>query len=247
MMKTVITLFLAFLVAGSPLVAGVVFQVETTYHSGSPGSAQSSRMSVQGKDLKMEILPGKGKRGEMVFRGDRREMVVIDHDDKAYMVIDEAAIKSIGGQMSEAMKELEKKLSQLDPKQREMMEKMLKGRMGGASAKKRQPSEFRRSGERAHKRGYPCVKYDVLRDGQKTSELWVTDWSNVRGGSQVRGTFRELADFFAEISESFQSLRSSGMDFLGGENSVIESFKHVDGFPVVTRTFEGGGLDGLAA
>ncbi len=51
--------------AGSPLFAGVVFQVETTYHSGG-GGAQSSEMSVETPNLKMEILPGKdGSAGEV--------------------------------------------------------------------------------------------------------------------------------------------------------------------------------------
>ena len=110
-MKTLaITAFLTFFVsAASPPdpdlrpVPGVVFEVETTDHSGSD-RLLSSRMSVEGKNLKMEILPGSGgsaggQQDEVIFNGDRRQMVVVNHADQGYMVIDEAAVNQIAGQL----------------------------------------------------------------------------------------------------------------------------------------------------
>ena len=65
------------LLAGTSLTAGVVFQVETTYHSGSSSRGpESSKMSVEGKNLKMEIQSGRGGSNqvpdEVVFRRRRR-------------------------------------------------------------------------------------------------------------------------------------------------------------------------------
>ncbi|MEE8525827.1 MAG: hypothetical protein V3T72_17975 [Thermoanaerobaculia bacterium] len=234
----------------SPVLAGVVFQVETTYHSGSSRPPESSQMSVEGKNMKMEILSsGKSASGdrkdEVIFRGDRRQMVVVDHRDKAYMVIDGEMVQQIGGQVQQAMKQVEKSLEGLDPKQREMMEKMLKrglGQAGAGAMPKRSSSEFRNTGERATRQGYPCVRWDVSRDGEKVRELWVTDWDNVRGGQQVVAAFQEMADFVGELMDSFSQMAGGGNFFDAGKNP-IEDFTRVGGFPVVTRSFEGGELE----
>lgn len=238
----------------SPVVAGVVFEVETTYHSGSARGPESSQMSVEGKNMKMEILPGASgasgdRKEEAIFRGDRRQMVVVDHRDKAYMVIDGESVQQLGGQvqgqMQQAMKELEKRLEGLDPKQREAMEKILKqgfGQAGAGAMPKRSPSEFRNTGERATRQGYPCVRWDVTRDGEKVRELWVTDWDNVRGGRQVVDAFQEMADFVGELMDSFSQMAGGG-NFFGAGKNPIEDFTGAGGFPVVTRSFEGGELE----
>lgn len=250
-----LTLITVIALAGSPLFAGVVFQVETTYHSGSPGT-ESSEMSVEKPNLKMEIShrdPGEVK-DEVIFNGDRRQMVVVEHREKAYMVIDSAfaerisgQVQGMQGQMQQAMKDLEKRMEGLDPKQREMMEKMLEGKMGQPGAVPGAPqgptSEFRRTSERATKQGYPCVRYDVFRGEEKVRELWVTDWDNVKGGQDVVDSFKEMASFYEELLDSFGQMAGASPGFFEADRNPIESLTKVDGFPVVTREFEGGELE----
>lgn len=254
--RTFAVFLIAATLAVAPTVAGVVFQVETTYHSDSPG-VESSEMSVEKPNLKMEISPRRGEsdggdqKDVAIWNGDRRQMVVVDHRDKSYIVIDGEAAERLGGQMQgqmqQAMKELEKRMEGLDPKQREMMEKMLKGKMGAPGAAQGAPkapqSEFRKSGERATKNGYPCVRYDVLRGGEKVQELWVTDWSNVKGGADVVDTFKEMADFWQELLDSFSDMMGGAGGFMTTDRSSIDIFSQIDGFPVVTRDFEGGELE----
>ncbi len=254
--KTPVAILLTAIIAPAPALAGVVFQVETTYHTGAPG-VESSEMSVEKPNLKMEIAasrdePSDGPPDVAIFNGERRQMVVVDHREKAYMVVDSATVGRIDGQiqgqMQQAMKELEKHMEGLDPKQREMMEQMLKGKMGasggaGAAAAgmpKLVAPEFRRTGERGVKQGYPCVRYDVLLDGEKIQELWVTDWNNIQGGDEVAGAFLEMADFWKEIAEAFSS---AGGGFFKADRNPIDSFTKINGFPVVTRSFEGGELE----
>ena len=253
--KYVIVLTLLIALPASPLFGGVVFEVETTYHSGSPRGPESSQMSAEGKNIKMEIASSDGRRkDEVIFRGDRRQMIVVEHRDDAYMVIDSETAAQLGGQaqghMQQAMKEMEKHLAQLDPKQREAAEKMLKGGLGQMSGQMagaasagggRSPAEFKRTSQRATKQGYPCVRYDVVRDGEKVQELWVTDWSNVKGSKDVMGAFEEMADFFEELMGAFSDSMGGGNFFDG--NVAFETFTEIDGFPVVTRDFEGGELE----
>lgn len=230
--------------ATAPLTAGVVYEVETTRHSGSRG-AETSTISVQGPNLKMEIQSGrKGDEGEVIFRGDRKQMVVVDHDSKSYMVMDEAALQAIGGQMQQAMKEMEKALEGLDPEQRKMAEQMMKGRMGGAApgAPARPRIEFRRTSERATHAGYPTVRYDMLRDGEKVEEMWVTDWSNLEGSGEVKEAFEGMAAFYRDLMDSLQQM-AGPMGAMFGDDNPMERFSEIDGFPVLSRSFEGGKLE----
>ena len=60
---------LLFFSSQTAVFAGVVFEVETTYHSGSSNSSRTMKMSVEGNNLKMEILPGSsgsGLRGTVI-------------------------------------------------------------------------------------------------------------------------------------------------------------------------------------
>lgn len=236
---------------GTPLFAGVVFEVETTYHSGSAsGRTESSEMSVEKPNIKMEIQAGNswagGAKDVAIFNGERRQMIVVNHQEKSYMVVDGQFAAQMGGeiqsQMQQAMKELEKQMEGLDPKQREMMEKMLKGKLegvgGAAPGPTRTPTEYRRTSERATKQGYPCVRYDVLRDGEKVREMWVTDWNNVKGASDVVDVFQDMAAFYEELLGSFSQM-AGGF----GDGNIMDSFTKIDGFPVVTREFEGGELE----
>jgi len=237
--------------------AGVVFQVETTYHSGSPG-VETSEMSVEKPNLKMEIMSGEnsaGQKEEVIFRGDRREMVVINHEEQYYMVVDPDKIQKMGaevsGQIDQAMKELETHIEGLDPKQQAMINEMLKGQGGvggvglpGAMAPpKRIASEYRKTSQRASKQGYPCVKYEVFKGGEKVQELWVTDWDNVKGSDEVEAAFEGLEKFLEEMMESVGEMPGFGDGFIGTSDGSVNIFSKIDGFPVVTREFEGGELE----
>ena len=66
----------------------------------------------------------------------------------------------------------------------------------------RPKTELRKTGEQAEHNGYPCVRYEVVRDGRAIRELWVTDWRNVEGGDEVIDLFLEMSAFFEEMLDS---------------------------------------------
>lgn len=229
-----------------PALAGVVYEIEVKDHGQSTPKTESIEAAVEGRHLKMGIAPRRPgeKGGEMIFRGDRREVVVVDHDERTYHVMDEAAIRSLAGQVGSAMGSMQDALKNLPPdKRKEIEDAMKRNGMGGGlgamgAAPQRSAPEVRRTGERATKAGYPCVKYEVYQDGRKIRELWVTDWSNVEGGGEARDAFKDMADFFQEMLDSL----GDGAGFFEGIDSVAKNFEN--GFPVETRGFdEGGGLE----
>ena len=88
------------LVLAAPLEAGVLFEIETQDHSQSPPIVEEIRMAAQGERLLMEIQGG-GERpdGQMIFRADRREMVVIHPALQSYMLLDMPTIRQLGVQV----------------------------------------------------------------------------------------------------------------------------------------------------
>jgi hypothetical protein len=245
--------------AAFPAAAGIVYEADTTDHTGPVAATQTNRISIEGPNLRIQTLTEEGDSvDEIVWRGDKRHMIIINHGDKSYMVIDKETIKamlaSMPGagsgraddpstdmmqtQMQEAMKKMEKEMASLDPKQREMIEKTLKGTMQPATAPP--PAEFRSTGERATKEGYPCVRYDVLRGDSKVRELWVTEWAKIQGGKEATAVLEAMAGFQAEIMETMKNAAGPGAaGFFRMDETGLEDFIKTEGFPVVTRSFEG--------
>jgi hypothetical protein len=222
----------------SPLVAGVVFEIETTDHDASPPKVESTQVQAEGKNLKMGIAPGDrgGRGGTVLFRGDRRELVVVDHDDKSYMVIDQEALRQIGEQLAGVNDQIAEALKNVPEEQRAMVEKMMKERMP-QQAVKRPAIDVRKTGDRGEKNGYPCVKYEVLRDGRKIRELWVTDWGNVEGGDEVADSFRSMAEFMKQFLDQLPAGGAPG----GLGDDVFSQLSELPGFPVVTRELDDDG------
>jgi len=194
---------------------------------------------VDGKNLKMTITSdGDQKNSEMIYRGESREMVVVDHGDKSYMVMDEAMIDSISEQMSGYEAKMREALKDVPPEQRAMMEQMMKGRMPApAKAPARPIVKFRNTGERDTKNGYPSVKYEATIEGRKTQEIWVTDWGNVEGGDDAVEAFLGMAEFFKQIRDSMPKF---GTDEDSDDNP-FEHMQELDGFPVLTYDYASDG------
>ncbi len=268
-MKTAATLVIAASLLGgmlglapSPANPGVVFEIDVTDHEQSPPRIATTWAYVQGTNLKMTIAPrDSDAQDEAIFRGDRREMIVVDNDNQSYVVIDEAAIQALAAQLA-AVKEQTQGLmagmggmqipkavlDQMPEEQRkELLARMEEAQKQMAAASGDAPgteatgrgikNEYRRTGDRATMAGYPSAKVEVFRGGRKTRELWVTDWSNLEGGGEVRGAFQSMADFFEELVGSIGDAMGDLGGLPGGGDSPFSDFAELGGFPVVTRDF----------
>ena len=229
-------LFLVGMLLAAPALAGVVFEIEVTTHDQSPPLSESLKTSIEGRLLKMGVpAGGENDHVEMVYRGDRREMVWIDHDRKSYYVIDEETMKALAAQVNEAIATMEQALANVPESQRAMVEEMMKKKMPQTEAPERPKSELRNTGDRAEQAGYPCVRYEVLRGDRVVRELWVTDWKNVEGGTDAAELFVEMSKFFTKMLDSLPKFADQGGD------ETLEYMRELNGFPVVTREFDENG------
>ncbi len=229
------------LLVSLPASAAVVFEIETRDLT-SGGEAQLGRIVVSGENMKMEMAgQTDGRRADTIFRGDRQEMVIIDHGERSYFVLDKAALAALGGQMSAAMKQVEAALAQLPKEQREMAERMMKQQLerAGGAGDTGPTTEYTKTGERGTHNGYPCVRYIGRRGSETIVEMWVTDWSNLEGAREVAGVFRSFGEFATTLMESLQQLGGPMASAIEGSNP-FDAFDNIDGFPVITRSFSAG-------
>ncbi len=234
---------------------GVVYEVETTHHTGTRNT-ETMQMSVLVPNLLKLSMPqesasSNGAPGDVVFRGDRSEVIVVDHGERSYMVFDKKMIDEMGEQLKEVKKMAgnmtipQAALDRMPEEQRKKLEAMMgQGKPGAGGAPAVPEFEYKNTGERATKNGYPCVKYEVTRDDKKVRELWITDWDNVEGGQDVQGVFSEMARFFEEMMAAVgDMLGGEGAGLFGGRKNPMDAWAELDGFPVVTREFDDGELE----
>lgn len=235
MKKTLVILGL--LLSALPASAGVLFEVESSFR----GMTTQTGIAVEGLHMKMDVASeDKDWNGDMIFRGENHEMIIVDHDKKSYFVIDEEQLRKLAGTINQAMASMEQAMAALPESQRAKMEQMMKSRMPDMGTP-REPSKLKKTGTSDSVNGFDCEIYEVWRSGARERELCVTDWDNVAGGRQVAEVFHEMGAFMTEMLDSLPKMGSGAS--LG--DATYEHLKEMNGFPVRTLEYgDDGVLDG---
>lgn len=238
MKKSNVYLSLVWLMIAPALMAGYEYTLESKDVSSS-AKAEITSVVTDGESLFMAMDSGNPNASDtIIFRAEAREMIVVEEQNKSYMVFDMETLKSIAGQIGGVMSQVEEALKNVPESQRAMMEKMLKDKMPKQTKGVQAPKmEVRKTGKKAKHQGYNTVRYDVFDNGQKIREMWITDWKNVKGGTDVAEAFQNMGEFFEEMLSAF--------NMPGAQESVAEmkrnlfaQMKDLKGFPVVTFEFD---------
>lgn len=216
--------------------AAVVITVETTDLTKKDAPAEVGQVSIDGDKMAMRGADPQ-EVPQMIFRGDLKILYAINPKAKEYVEIDKETFDVIGGQMDEAMKQMEKRLADMPPQQRAMVERMMRQKMPDPTRSALAMGEpmVKQTEERKQIAGYPCRLYEVHVDDQKTREIWVTAWTNIDQGREAFGIFTELEDFFEGLMEAMKN-----SPFARSLQNPFDQVSKIDGFPVLTREFKDG-------
>lgn len=216
--------------------ADVVMVMETKNMASDTPTVAVQEMIITADKLSGHIRSG-GQEQQMIFRGDKKLLWMIDPANKSYMELTEAGLAAMGEQVNA---ELKKRLAALPADQRAEAEAMLKARMGEGAA----PSviDAKNTGEKKNVEGHACVKWDLFRDGQKSGEAWVAPRSDFKVTPADFAVFASLVQFFDHVRKSVPM--ASG---LWRNGDTFAMFQKIDGIPVVTRRLEGDKLMGETA
>ena len=187
------------------------------------------------KMLRLDPERGGDMNASVIFRGDRQHLVVLDHNQKFYFILDDRMISQVSSQLGDMMAQMESQLAKLPPKQREMAKRMMESRMpptATGAGKEEIPHRIESRQETKEINGYSCQLFEVFRGKQKVSSVWSTTEVDYKTLTNV---FVELNRFSRKIRQSARFANfETGADFLG--------FEGLEGFPILVETFEEGSL-----
>lgn len=166
------------------------------------------------------------EKGNMIFRGDRKVLWIIDSGENSYQEMTEKDAQQLGGQMQDAMAKMKEALAKVPPEQRAAVEKMMAGKMGGAGESKRIVTPL---GQSRKINDFLCAGYRVEIDRGGEMEVWSTDPKGIKVTEKDLTVFKEFAEFM-------KALNPGGMESLEG---FLKDFDHpkegeVPGLPILT-------------
>lgn len=232
MNKLIITIGL--LVLSAPLYAGVALDMVRTDTSGE----EIERNEIFAQSGMLRIDSGGGPFSSdvsMIFLGDK--FLVVDHDEKSYIIMDEAMLNAVSSKIGEAMKQMEAQLASMPPEQRAMAEQMMQSQMPGIMGDQDQESTPMRveaigPGEW---RGRDCTRYAVFIGPEKSQDVCAAALDQVDGSADMMEAFRGMAKFVKKLTESLPGPLANSISDNPG--AVMEE---IDGFPVHSVEYEFG-------
>ena len=178
-MSKILTLSVLALLLTYNAYADVVFEMQQKELN--PESVGQIKGKVKDNNLRMDFYEnGTELEGSMVFRGDKNEIIMINHDNKTYIIMDEAAMNSIAKQLEQAMSQMEAAMKDMPPDQREKMKEMMKQKMPGSGGPYVEPV-LKKAGE-GKVNGVSCARYDVYKGDEKVRPPCVANWNRIESG-----------------------------------------------------------------
>lgn len=161
------------------------------------GSTETGQVQIEKSRMRAEMTDPSGAKQGIVFDGARQVLDIINADRKTYSELTKADIDRLGGQVQDAMKQMQAAMANMPPAQRAQMEAMMRGRgmpMGAGAVK----TEYRKVGTDKVGR-WACDKYEVFQDGNKVSELCTVDPVALGFTMADSDVVRQMADMFSKL------------------------------------------------
>jgi hypothetical protein len=201
----------ALLLASSLFAQGVVI-VESRGPAQGSGATAASRVHIEGDRLFI-LNEGDGGKQGVVFLGGSKVIRMLDYGNNTYREMTEQDLQQMGAQMGDAManarKMMEEKMKDMPPQQRQMIEQMMKQKMGAAAAQGPQtaaaPVVYTKVASGQTIRQWTCDKYEGVREGQKVWEVCAVDFAQF-------GVQPADLRVFEGMAEMFKNLAPQGME-----------------------------------
>ncbi|MEM9057244.1 MAG: DUF4412 domain-containing protein [Pseudomonadota bacterium] len=208
---------LAMGIAGSLLLPGIA-SADVRIHMATDGNdAIASVMSV--RDGHMLIEDSSDRSASMLFRADSNALVVISHDNKSYMTVDDKAMDEMKTQIDAAMQQMQEQLKNMPDEQRRMIMERMPNMLPQQETAKSTYS-VKKSGEKDTVASVSCEIMTVLKDGVPEGQGCIATAKDMGISKQ---------DFNTMVS-MFERLR--GMAGRFGKTDEAPDLSAIGGFPM---------------
>ncbi|NIP39837.1 MAG: DUF4412 domain-containing protein [Candidatus Dadabacteria bacterium] len=220
--------------------------VKMEYKDNFSNTVNNNTNSFKGSDMRMDFYEG----GEqitttMIFKGDKDEMINLDHKSRSYYVMDKQTLEAFATQMNAAMAELEKQMANMSPEEKAMMEQMMKGKMPSMNKTEEIEPVLKKAGSDKVS-GYSCTRYEVYKGSEKVRELCVTNWANIEGGSEIKSSILSMTNFMEDLSKSMSEVSGFMANTANFEKNVFNQINKLNGLPVQTTDYSNGKVTGVS-
>lgn len=208
---------LLILVMAAPSLADSVLRLQTTEFGQGEPIVGTVQISTSGPNTRLEVISVTSEEaGGMIFKGDKNEMIILDHLQGQFMVIDQARMDAMAAQVSEEVPQED-----------------------AAAATMRTPDTINALGSHGVVAEIECETYEVVRDGRKVRELCVSDWEDIDGGQATAEALRKVTEFFESMRQAYSG--SGAMEVFDRQQELFGHMAALDGYPVLYRDFSPGG------
>jgi hypothetical protein len=162
-------------------------------------SAHTSQIQIERNRMRTEVAGGVGGAQRVViFDGTKQIMWLVDADRKSYSEMTKADADRMGGQLQDAMSQVQAQLANLPPAQRAQIEALMKGRGMPGAAAAAQKTEYRKAGtDKVGK--WTCNKYEGFQSNEKTSEVCTVEPATLGLALADFDVTRQLGEFFQKL------------------------------------------------
>ena len=205
--------------------AGIIMD-QVRYEQKTPSKKDKGLLLIQ--DNKM-LFKDTTNNVSTLFDFNRDQMIVLDHNQETFTVIDPKEFIKAVEEHTKKMEELRQKhLDSLPPEQREMVEKMIKEREleSGKNSSGRIVISIKNSEETTEISGYKASRYDVFYNDKLNEELWLTNDLEIQNELELQ----KMSNLMTEFKKVNKQL---GDDTVVNEEAFINLFAN-GGFPLKT-------------
>jgi hypothetical protein len=157
----------------------------------------TTQTQVEATRLRTELTDQNGLAQIVIFDGQKQVLYIVDAAKKSYFEMTKADLDRLQAQMQGMMAQMQAALEKMPPAQRAQMEALMKGRMGGIAATAPKIESKRVGTDKVGR--WTCDKYEVLMNGEKTSDVCTVDPSALGFTAKDFEVSRQLASFFSAL------------------------------------------------
>jgi hypothetical protein len=191
--------------------------------------AERLRVNMTGKDTNRSFI--------FLTDGGHDRMVMLDKKRNEYSQVDQQTVNQVSDQMKGVMAQMQEKMKNMPPEQREMMEKMMKGKMGQMAGRGAAPvhTVYTAKGS-GSVNGFSCTRYEGVRGTEKVADICAAKPSDLRFSPSDFQVFEKMKEFAASMQSAFTNM-------IGGGNYRPVGELGYEGFPIESTTYSEGKIE----
>jgi|GEM_PF-1867034 len=222
------------LLASPGVQAGTLVEIESRGELSTESGRYRGEMLVDGNRLRMNISPERS----LIFEGATSSLILINHVDSWYTVLDQQAAESIAATIDPLAREIREQLSSLPEGQREWIAGMLGGVVDLSDQPKSGSIRVVESGKAGTSAlGKQCKWLQVYRAEKLAQENCIGPTADMQGGEELGAIFKDASRFYQDV---IGQLNSSGV--LPIPENLLPEMVPSGGLPMISRRFKDGKL-----